>query len=212
MKKSYGKWAEKEAESQLRLVGLKEVVRQELREFVVSAGMVALGEVLEDERTAVCGPRYQHQRGRTARRAGHVRGELVLGGRRISADRPRARSVDGHEIVLPSWKQFSLEDPLHEQALTQMLVGVSTRKYGRSLEPVEAPLKTRGTSKSSVSRRFVAITKAQMDEWFGRDLSAIDMVVILLDGVHIADHVILVAVGIDATGKQARPGHSRRCH
>ena len=53
MKKSYGKWADREAGSQLRLVGLKEIVRHELREFVVSAGMVALAGLLEEERTEV---------------------------------------------------------------------------------------------------------------------------------------------------------------
>jgi hypothetical protein len=33
MKKSYRKWAEREEGAQVRLVALKEVVRQELREF-----------------------------------------------------------------------------------------------------------------------------------------------------------------------------------
>jgi putative transposase len=202
MKKSYSKWAEKEAGSQLRLVALKKVVRQELREFVVSAGMVALSELLEEERSEVCGPRYRHQAERKARRAGHVRGELVMGGRRVAVKRPRARSIEGREVELPSWKQFSVEDPLHERALTQMLVGVSTRKYERSLEPVAEPVKTRGTSKSAVSRRFVAITQAQMDDWFSRDLGGIDAVVVMLDGVYIADHVILVAVCIDSDGQK----------
>ena len=36
-----------------------------------------------------------------------------------------------------------------------MLVGVATRKYARSLEPVPATVRTRRTSKSAVSRRFV---------------------------------------------------------
>jgi transposase-like protein len=114
--------------------------------------------------------------------------------------RPRARSVDGRELTLPSWKYFSAVDPLHERALEQMLIGVSTRKYERSLEPVAAPVVVRGTSKSAVSRRFVTITKAQMDEWFNRDLSGINLAVLMLDGVHIADHVMIVAVGIDVTG------------
>ena len=193
---------EKEAGTQPRLVGLKERVRQELREFVVSAGMTALGALLEDERTAICGPRYTHQSERVARRGGHARGELVLGGRRVSVKRPRARGVDGREQALPSWTEFSVADPLHERALEQMLVGVSTRKYERSLEPVAAPMKTRGTSKSPVSRRFIEITTAKMDELFRRDLSGIDLAVVMLDGVHISDHVILVALGINTTGEK----------
>jgi transposase-like protein len=202
MRKSARKSVEREVESQLKLVGLKEYVRHGLHEFVVSAGMTALDELLEEERTAVCGRRYAHLPDRAAKRAGHVGGELVLGGRRVHVKRPRARSVEGHELTLPSWKQFSVEDPLHERALEQMLVGVSTRKYERSLEPITAPVAVRGTSKSAVSRRFVAITKTQMDQWFGRDLSSVDLAVLMLDGVHIADHVMIVAVGIDTVGKK----------
>jgi hypothetical protein len=35
---------------------------------------------------------------------GHASGELVLGGRLVQARRPRARTLDGREVVLPSWK------------------------------------------------------------------------------------------------------------
>src|SRR3970040_28985 len=75
--------------------GLGAIVRRDLRAFVVDAGMVALAELLESERTAVCGPRHARQKGRQAYRAGHTRGELVVGGRRVSADRPRERPVTG---------------------------------------------------------------------------------------------------------------------
>lgn len=200
MKKSYRKWAEKKTGSQLRLVALKAMVERELREFVMSAGMRALDAVLEEERTELCGPRYEHRSERTARRGGHAPGELVFGGRRVSVKRPRARNVSGEELSLPSWRQFSIEDPLHERALTQMLVGVSTRKYKRSLEPVDAPTKTRGTGKSAVSRRFIEITEEQMKELFGRDLSTLDLAALLIDGVHIDDHVLLVALGVDVNG------------
>src|SRR5207237_935400 len=104
MKERARKSVEKEVETQLKLIGLKEFVRQGLHEFVVSAGMTALDELLEEERTAVCGRRYAHLRDRTARRGGRVGGELVLGGRRVHVKRPRARSVDGRELTLPSWK------------------------------------------------------------------------------------------------------------
>jgi len=100
MRKSYGKWAEREAGSQLSLL-----IRRELHEFVVGAGMMALDELLEAERTKVCGERYAHLPERAARRAGHVTGELVLGGRRVRVRRPRARSMDGQEMPLPSWRQ-----------------------------------------------------------------------------------------------------------
>jgi transposase-like protein len=180
---------------------LAELIRADLREFVIAAGTAAMGAVLEHERAQLVGPRYAHVPGRQAYRAGSAPGELVLGGRRVRVDRPRARTVDGHEVALPSWVAFGAEDPLHERAVEQMLVGVSTRNYNRSLEPVPDELVSRGTSRSAVSRRFVAATERQMAEWLGRDLSAIDLVVLMVDGVYVGDdHVMLVALGIDAQG------------
>jgi len=181
---------------------LGDAMRRDLREFVIAAGTAALGAVLEEERTQAVGPRYAHLPTRRAGRAGSARGELVMGGRRVQVRRPRARTFAGAEIRLPSWTAFSAEDPLDERAVQQMLVGVSTRRYARSLEPLAAPLPERGTSRSAVSRRFVAATQKQMDTWLGRDLSKLDLAALMIDGIVIAEHVMLVALGIDTDGKK----------
>lgn len=196
-----GELARDQARVQLMLE-LRHLVRDNLREFVISAGTAALVAVLEEERTRLVGPRYEHRADRSARRAGSAPGELVMGGRRVQVRRPRARTLDGHEVQLPSWTTFGAEDPLQERAVEQMLVGVSTRRYARSLEPLPADLPSRGTSRSAVSRRFVAATERQMAEWLGRDLSALDLGVVMIDGVHIDEHVMLVALGIDGDGKK----------
>jgi transposase-like protein len=198
MKNTARKTKRKEVEPVVQLT-LADVIRADLREFVIAAGTAAIGAVLEHERTQLVGPRYAHLPGREAHRAGSAPGELVLGGRRLQVRRPRARTLAGREVELPSWLAFAAEDPLNERAVEQMLVGVSTRSYARSLEPVPDELVTRGTSRSAVSRRFVAATEKQMAEWLGRDLSAIDLVVLMIDGVYVGDdHVLLVALGFDA--------------
>jgi putative transposase len=76
-------------------------------------------------------------------RAGSLSSSLSLGGRRVEIERPRVRSTDSHEIVLPSWRAWSARDPLEHRAMEQMLVGVSTRRYARSLEPLPAELACR---------------------------------------------------------------------
>ena len=181
---------------------LGDLMRRDLREFVITAGTAALAMVLERERTDIVGPRYAHLPIRHAHRAGSAPGELVMGGRRVRVRRPRARTIDNHEVELPSWAAFAVEDPLHERAVEQMLVGVSTRRYARSLEPLSDNVVERGTSRSAVSRRFVAATETQMAEWLGRDLGAIELAVLMIDGVVIAEHVLLVALGIDTDGKK----------
>ena len=173
--------------------------RAELMELAVASGLKVLHTMLEADRTAICGPRYAHQPERAASRAGTVTSEVVLGGRKVQIRRPRVRAA-GQEVALPTFQAFADDDPLNRRVVEQMLVGVATRQYGRSLEPAGAAIQTRGTSKSAVSRRFVARTAAQLDAWRSTALDAIDLVALLIDGLHIGDHCIVVALGIDATG------------
>lgn len=189
------------AQRVLPIAALLFTLRRGLREFIVEAGIQALEGLLEDERTRICGPRYRHATDRRGVRAGHAPGELVLGGRRIRIRRPRARSADGdREIHLPVWEQFSREDPLDHDAVEKMVIGVSTRKYVRALEPLDEDIAVRGTSKSAVSRRFVAATKKKLDEWLKRRLEDIALTSIFIDGLVFGEHVVLIALGVDVDG------------
>jgi transposase-like protein len=155
--------------------------------------------MLEEDRTAICGPRYAHRTEREASRAGTVPSEVVLGGRKVALQRPRVRAK-GAEVPLPTFQLMASEDPLNRRVVEQMLVGVATRQYARSLEPLPSTMPARGTSKSAVSRRFVVKTAAQLAAWRSTALDAIDLVALLIDGVHIGEHCIIVALGIDDTG------------
>ena len=86
---------------------------------------------------------------------------------------------------MPTARAFANADPLNRRVVDQMLIGVATRQYARSLEPLGADVTTRGTSKSAVSRRFVAQTQAQLDAWRATPLDALDLVGLLIDGVHV---------------------------
>lgn len=176
--------------------------RATLHDAVVNAGMAVLAAMLEEERSRLCGPRYAHQPDRIATRAGHADGELALGGRRIGVRRPRVRSVDGSEVPLETWQRFAEADPLTPRAVEQMVLGVSTRKYERSIEPAPPGVKSRGTSKSAVSRRFVASTRERLAEMMSRDLSELPLCAIMIDGIHVGEHVVLIALGIDANGNK----------
>src|SRR5712664_247928 len=180
-----------------RLPGL---VREALYDTVIGAGLACVDEVLEAERVVLCGERYEHLADRQALRAGHVASSLVLGGRRVAVQRPRARSVAGRELRLPSWREWSARDPLEQRAVEQLLVGVSTRGYARSLEPLPEAVTVRGVSKSAVSERFVYGTERILAELTSRDLRQLHVVALLIDGVHFGEHVVLAAVGVDAQG------------
>jgi putative transposase len=189
------------SQMQLRLP-LRDLVREALFDTVIVAGVGLVREVLEEERTALCGPRYRHDPQRQALRAGSLSSSLSLGGRRVEIGRPRVRGIDGHELVLPSWRVWSARDPLQQRAMEQMLVGVSTRRYARSLEPLPSELAVHGVSKSAVSERFVVGTERKLGELMRRDLSGLRLVALMIDGVHFSDHVVLAAVGIDTAGEK----------
>ena len=177
-------------------------VRETLYETVVHAGMDVLAAMLEEDRTRLCGRRYEHAGDRRATRGGHTDGELPFGGRRVRVRRPRVRSTDGREVPLPTWQHFADADPLTPKAVEQMVLGVSTRNYDRSLEPTPAGMLSRGTSKSAVSRRFVSATAQTLTEMMGRDLSTLSICALIIDGIHVGDHLVVVALGIDEQGEK----------
>lgn len=186
---------------QLKLA-LGRLIRETLYDTVLVSGLAHVREVLEAEREAVCGPRYRHDEERSAYRTGHVRSSLVLGGRRVRVRRPRVRTTTGEEVVLPSWGAWSVQDPLEARAVEQMLVGVSTRKYSRSVEPLPEEVAGWGTNKSAVSERFVRGTEKQLRALLERDLSGLDLKVLYRDGVHFREHVVVAGVGVDGEGKK----------
>ena len=202
MKKSHIARSVPQDESPLRrlpLVNLLVDTRTELLELVTRSGLKVLTAMLEEDRTAVCGPRYAHEPDRPASRAGTARSEVVLGGRKVAIQRPRVRTADG-EVPLPTFQTMAQRDPLDRRVVEQMLVGVATRQYARSLDALPADVPSRGTSKSAVSRRFVAKTRAQLETWQGRPLDELALAVLLLDGVHVGEHCLIVALGVTEDG------------
>ena len=185
----------------LPLVDLLVDTRAELMELAIASGLKVLETMLEEDRTVICGQRYEHQVARQASRAGTVPSEVVLGGRKVALRRPRVRAT-GAEVPLPAFRVMAGEDPLNRRVVEQMLVGVATRQYARSLDPLPPTMVSRGTSKSSVSRRFVAKTTAQLRAWQSAPLEGLDLVALILDGVHIGEHCLVVALGIAADGQK----------
>jgi transposase-like protein len=181
------------------LVDLLVDTRTELLELALRSGMKVFTKMLEEDRTVLCGPRYAQEPDRPASRAGTTPSEVVLGGRKVTIQRPRVRTADG-EVSLPTFQTMAATDPLDRRVVEQMLVGVATRQYARSLEPLAPDVTVRGTSKSAVSRRFVARTKAQLTAWQTTSLDTLALAVLLIDGVHVGEHCLLVALGIAEDG------------
>jgi len=168
----------------------------------LEAGREVLGVLLEQDREALCGPKGRHQTDRAAYRAGSVASEITLGGRRIPVRRPRARSVEGHELALPSFQLVADRDPLDRQTLSAIAAGIATRRYASTLDALPAGEPERSVSKSSVSRRFVALSERRMAEWLSEPVSDRNVRIVMIDGKVFQDRSVLIALGIAENGEK----------
>jgi putative transposase len=166
----------------------------------LTAGQQVFQAMMEQDREQLCGPKNRPNPDRHAIRGGSAPSEVVLGGRRIPLSRLRARSTAGKELPLPSFSYASAQDPLDAYTLEQIAVGVATRKYRRTLDPLPAGVSQRAISKSAVSRRFVALTSHRLTTWLAAPLDGLDIRLLFIDGIHFRDHVILLVLGLDARG------------
>jgi len=111
--------------------------------------------------------------------------------------------VDGSgEVPVPAYEVFTSTEVLGRMAMERMLGGLSTRRYGLGLEPVGEAVEqdARSTSKSAVSRKFVAATQTALSQILAADLAGLDLVALMIDGVHFAESCCVVALGIGIDG------------
>ena len=195
-------------EVQLALADIGKVAREGLLALSVAAGMAVMQAMFDAEVTAVCGPKGRHDADRAAVRHGRENGSVVLGGRRVPVSRPRARTVDGHEVPLESYRSFAAEDQLTAVVMERMLAGLVTRRHPAAGEPVGTGVEqaATATSRSAVSRRFVAATRSALAELLARDLSGLEVKVLMVDGQHIAERCCVVALAITADGTKVPVG------
>jgi putative transposase len=172
--------------------------------FCLAAGLETLGAMLESDVARLCGPPHVRGPGRRGYRWGRTSGKLGFHGGKVGIGRPRVRGLAGEELALPSWERANAEDWLGRWAMNLMLINVSTRRFGRAVRlpegDVPAPAGA-GVSKSAASRRFVALSAERLHAWMAADLGELDLLVVQIDSIHIAEELILVAaIGIDSGG------------
>ena len=109
----------------LPVLGALVDAKSALFDLCVGVGQQVLGELMEHDREAICGPKGKHNHKREAARAGSTRSEVTLGGRRIAVRRLRARGAEG-ELELPSFVFAADRDPLDRHTLEAIACGVST--------------------------------------------------------------------------------------
>lgn len=191
-------------EATVAMADVTAAMREGLLAFSTAAGLAVMRQMLDAELASIVGVKHAKLPGeRVGNWHGTTTGQVVLGARKISVERPRGRYVDGGEVELETWATFASEDLLRQVVVERMLAGVATRRH----ELVGEPVGQTGTavSKSAVSRRFVAATTAAVAELL-EDLSGLETAVVMIDGLNIAGEMIVVALVITSDGTKIPVG------
>ena len=100
-------------EIRLAMTDIAGAAREGLLAMSVAAGMAVMPAMFEAEIAEACRAEGQ-ARPRTGPRCAMAagRGSVTLGGRRVAVGRPRARTLDGHEVPLTSYAHFAADDML----------------------------------------------------------------------------------------------------
>jgi putative transposase len=169
----------------LAVAELAGAAREGLLALAVGMGLQVLEVMLAADVARLVGPKGRHNPERVAVRHGSEPGQVTLGGRRVRVRRPRVRTADGsRELPVPTYQAFASTDLLGQLALERMLAKLSCRRYPAGLEPVGTQVESTasGTSKSAISRRFVAATEHALAELLAADLTSLDLVALMVDG------------------------------
>jgi|WetSurMetagenome_2_1015567.scaffolds.fasta_scaffold168567_1 putative transposase len=184
----------------LPLVEGAAATRRSLMEWSHNLGVEALKGIFLDDAIRLAGPFHKHQPVRMHNHWGWTPTTLEFGGRRISLPRPRVRLRGGGEAMLPTVQYLQGFDPLPDVVLNQILLGVSTRGYDASVPPPPTGTRSRGTSRSAVSRQLVRKMTERMKIDLGQSLAGVKLVALMVDGIGVGDHTIVVALGVTPDG------------
>ena len=183
----------------LPMVEVWEEMQAQVEQLTGQAGLRIISAILENEVTRRVGPSHQPGPESGAVRWGRQPGYVVFGGRKVAIERPRVRTRKGKEVELDSYTRLQ-HDGRRQRAVREGIVaGLTSRNYRRAVQSV---MEGYGIEKSSVSREFVQASAAQLQELCEKKLEGLDLVAILIDGIHLGKQVLVVALGIEISGRK----------
>src|ERR1700693_6026864 len=167
--------------------------------LIRQAGLRVMELLMEEEVRERVGERSQPQADRTANRWGKERGYCVVMGQKVPIDRPRVRTTDDREVRLGSYEMFHRGEPLTETVWEKLMLGLSTRKYGRAVREFAEAY---GLKKSTISEHFIEASRAKLKDIMERRLDKMRLCALLIDATPFAGQQMVVALGISQDGRK----------
>ena len=169
----------------------------ELHAFATSAGVLVMKTLMKAEEEYLAGKRQSHDT--EINRWGKQSGAVMLGGQKVKIERTRLRKRSGGEVTLGSYERFRSNDARAQAVYERLISGISCRDYEHT---VEAVAEGYGVSKSVVNREMITATAKDLSELCERDLQDLDIWVLMIDGIRVGKSLLVVALGVDFTGKK----------
>ena len=174
-------------------------LRQGVGALIRQAGLRVMELLMEEEVRERVGERSQPQAERTANRWGKERGFCVVMGQKVSMDRPRVRTTDDQEVRLGSYEMFHRGEPLTETVWEKLMLGLSTRTYGRAVREFAEAY---GLEKSAISEHFIEASREKLEEMMERRLEKLRLCALLIDATPFAGQQMVVALGVSQDGRK----------
>jgi len=174
-------------------------LRQGVGALIRQAGLRVMELLMEEEVRERVGERSQPQPERTANRWGKERGFCVVMGQKVPIDRPRVRSTDDQEVRLGSYEMFHRGEPLTETVWEKLMLGLSTRTYGRAVREFAEAY---GLEKSTISEHFIEASRAKLQDMMDRRLDKVRLCALLIDATPFAGQQMVAALGISQDGRK----------
>ena len=178
----------------IEINGLKGSLESELK----GIPLMVMRAMMDIEIAGITGRRHEHQRGRQFTRWGNNPGSVALDGQRIKLRVPRAVEKETKKSYrLQTYSLFHKGTDLVKKAYRDLIRGISTRNYA---DGVEKFVNGYGTSSSTISRKMTEATAEKVKELMSRRFDSLEIVALMIDGVHFADQTIVIALGVDMKG------------
>jgi putative transposase len=175
--------------------------KQTIELVMNQAGRAVVELLLQLSATSIAGEKSPGRHSGEVLWHGSQGGQICLleRGLKVSKPRLRSRGRHGREVPIPLYEQLQSDSGLAARMSEILVSGVSTRKYARVLPAMAA---SAGISKSSVSRVVKGASEASLRQLMERSFNEHDILAVYIDGIEVAGHHVVAAVGLDDTGEK----------
>jgi transposase-like protein len=180
--------------------GIAELAQQSLGDLLRAVGKAFIETVMETEVEQLVGKRSQRNTGRQAYRWGTESGFCIIDGQRVPIDRPRVRGKSNDkEIPLGSYELFQRASLIGETVWHKIMHGLTMRSYK---EVVQQFADAYGLEKSTTSDHFIETSRLKLEQLQKRNYRELHFSVIIIDGTIFKGEHLVVAIGVDPTGRK----------